>query len=73
MEYRNRAPVTKPERTKRRRSQRPAGRQRQEQNRRKSMHGGQTNELGVTQGQNGEQGNSPLPQNNARFGQPGSE
>ncbi len=73
MEYRNRDPVSKAARVSRGRTQRKAGRKRQEANRRKSLRGGQLNEMRVTQGQNGEQGNSPVPENNASIGQPGSE
>jgi hypothetical protein len=35
----------------------------EERNRRRSQKGGQPNELGVTQGQNGEQGNTVDPRN----------
>lgn len=42
----------------RRRSQPKTDEARREANRQKSIKGGQPNELGVTQGQNGEQGNT---------------
>ncbi len=73
MEYRSKSPVMKRARTARRQRQRQASNRRQEAGRRKAVGGGKLNELGVTQGQNGEQGNSPLPQNNAPIGQPGSQ
>jgi len=42
----------------------PAADQRkEEQNRRRAVGGGEPNEMGVTQGQNGEQGNSVEPRN----------
>lgn len=47
----------KPQRVARRERQRRIDRRNEERNRRKSMGGGCPNELGVTQGQNGEQGN----------------
>jgi hypothetical protein len=53
----------KPQRVARRKAQAKVDRQREEQNRRKAMGGGQPNELGVIQGQNGEQGNTIDPRN----------
>jgi hypothetical protein len=47
----------------RRNRQRQTDRIQEERNRRKSTGGGQPNELGVTQGQNGEQGNTVDPRN----------
>ncbi len=59
MQYRNRSPVTKRQRTKRRAHRRADENRALEQNRRqRSTGGGQPNELGITQGQNGEQGNT---------------
>jgi hypothetical protein len=48
----------KPQRDARREHQRGIDRQNEEKNRQKARGGGQPNELGVTQGQNGEQGNT---------------
>ena len=58
MQYRNRAPVTKGQRSTRRKRQRASENKALEQNRHRSMGGGQPNELGVLEGQNGEQGNT---------------
>ncbi|EEF62563.1 hypothetical protein Cflav_PD5198 [Pedosphaera parvula Ellin514] len=55
------------ERIKRRRSQRRMDRINEEKNRQKAMGGGQPNELGVTQGQNGEQGNTIGPASLPRY------
>lgn len=41
--------------------QRRLDRNKEEQNRQRSIGGGNTNELGITQGQNGEQGNTVHP------------
>ena len=74
MEYKHADPVTKPQRATRRRSQRGELNKREESNRRKSLGGGRRpNELGITQGQNGEQGNSTDPRNTVPFAKPGSE
>jgi hypothetical protein len=63
MEYRSqeREPVTKNERQERRKRQRKALNARSESNRKRSSKGGQADELGVTQGQNAEQGNTFNP------------
>ncbi|HWH70517.1 MAG TPA: hypothetical protein VNT26_14110 [Candidatus Sulfotelmatobacter sp.] len=45
----------------------------EEQNRQRAVGGGQPNELGVTQGQNGEQGETLNPRNAQPIGKPGSE
>jgi hypothetical protein len=54
---------TKAERTARRETQRRSDRKKEEQNRRRSIGGGQPNELGILQGQNAEQGNTIDPRN----------
>jgi len=61
MEYRHKHPVTKRQRALRNESQRQASQARETKNRRNALAGGKPNELGVTQGQNGEQGNSVNP------------
>ena len=53
----------KPQRVARRRQQRRVERKNEEQNRQRAIGGGQPNELGVLQGQNGEQGNTVEPRN----------
>lgn len=65
MEYRHksRIPVTAKRRAGRWLQQRSADLREEERNRRRSVAGGQTDELGVTQGQNGEQGNTTHPRN----------
>ncbi len=69
MQYRNRAPVTKNQRSSRRKRQRVSENQALENNRRRrSIGGGQPNELGVVQGQNGEQGNSVDPRQAKEIG-----
>ncbi|HYG36055.1 MAG TPA: hypothetical protein VEC99_14795, partial [Clostridia bacterium] len=73
MEYRHDSPVTKPKRTVRRRQARQRQQQAEELNRQRAQGGGQPNELGVTQGQNGEQGNTTNPANAQPFAEPGSE
>jgi hypothetical protein len=73
MQYSRGHPVTKPARAARRRSARRSLQEEQERNRQRSQGGGQPNELGVTQGQNGEQGNTLDPRNAQQYGQPGSE
>jgi hypothetical protein len=60
----------KPERAARRQRERAVAGSKEEQNRQKSVGGGQTNELGVTQGQNGEQGNTTEPRNTVPVGNP---
>lgn len=45
----------------------------QSQQQSRAQKGGQPNELGVTQGQNGEQGNSEERRNNEPIGRPGEE
>jgi hypothetical protein len=47
----------------RRRGQPSVDRRKEEKNRRRSLGGGKPNEIGVTQGQNGEQGNTVEPRN----------
>jgi len=54
-------------RVERRRSQRRMDRINEEKNRQKAVGGGQPNELGITQGQNGEQGNTVHPGRVARY------
>lgn len=63
MEYKNQTPVTKPRREVRRDKARRQTEQDRESNRQRSKKGGQPDELGVTQGQNGEQGNTYHPRN----------
>jgi hypothetical protein len=58
----------KAKRVARRRVQRSKDRAKEEQNRQLSKGGGQPNELGVTQGQNGEQGNTIHPTNTQPLG-----
>jgi hypothetical protein len=53
----------KPDRVARRQKQRSVDNVKQEQNRQRAIGGGQPNELGITQGQNGEQGNTINPEN----------
>lgn len=71
MEYTHRKPVTKPKRTARRQREREIEQREEEQNRQKSQGGGQPNELGVIQGQNGEQGNTIDPRNAQPIAEPG--
>jgi len=52
-----------PEEQRRRRVEPGRERAKEEANRRNATGGGQPNELGVTQGQNGEQGNTANPRN----------
>jgi hypothetical protein len=73
MEYEKTTPVTKGDRSARRKRERSASQHKEERNRKRSLGGGQPNELGVTQGQNGEQGNTMDPRNAQPIGQPGSE
>jgi hypothetical protein len=56
-------PEMEPERVARRKRQRRINQANEEQNRQRAIGGGQPNELGVTQGQNGEQGNTVDPRN----------
>lgn len=58
----------KPERVARRKRQRALDRANEERNRQRSVGGGQPNELGVTQGQNGEQGNTMKTRNTKSLG-----
>lgn len=61
MEYdtqRKQEPVTKKRRQTRRAVERIRQNQKEETNRQRSRTGGQPNELSITQGQNGEQGNA---------------
>lgn len=53
----------KPRRTHRRARQRVMDRENEERNRLRSLGGGQPDELGILQGQNGEQGNTTQPRN----------
>jgi hypothetical protein len=68
MNHRPKAPEPKPQRVARRKRQPGRDRAKEEQNRRRSLGGGQPNELGVVQGQNGEQGNSTVPANSQDIG-----
>ncbi len=68
MEYEKSQPVTRERRRQRRTHERHKTNTKEEMNRKKAVAGGQPNELGVTQGQNGEQGNSPNPQLNKDIG-----
>jgi len=61
MEKDKSARTMKPHGTVRRERQRAIDRRNEEQNRQKAIGGGQPNELGITQGQNGEQGNTTQP------------
>jgi hypothetical protein len=61
MQYEKRKPVTRKQRQARRRRERSAQSAKEELNRRRSIGGGKPNELGVSQGQNGEQGNASDP------------
>jgi hypothetical protein len=56
------------QRVSRRKVQPRADRAKEERNRQKSVGGGLANELGVTQGQNGEQGNTVEPRNTRPLG-----
>src|SRR4051812_7228910 len=58
----------KAQRVARRKRQPSRDRSKEERNRRKSLGGGQPNELGVIQGQNGEQGNTTEPRNATDLG-----
>lgn len=74
MEYnQQKEPVTKAKRARRRNRQRRLEQSQEEQNRQRAVGGGQPNELGVTQGQNGEQGETLNPRNAQPIGKPGSE
>ncbi len=68
MQYRNRSPVTKRQRSQRRARQRSSENKALEQNRQRSKRGGQPNELGIVQGQNGEQGNTFDPRQAKHIG-----
>jgi len=70
MEYRDgkKEPVTSDKRRQRRHQQRRAKNREEEANRQRSQGGGEPNELGVTQGQNGEQGNSFDPEKSKSIG-----
>jgi hypothetical protein len=70
MEYRNGEPVTQDQRE--RRSNRESAKQegRSDKNRNRSAGGGQLNELGNTEGQNGEQGNTVKRRNSLPLGKP---
>lgn len=70
MQYRHqsKSPVTKEKREARRNRERKQSSANEERNRQRSRGGGNPNELGVTQGQNGEQGNSIVPENTRRIG-----
>ena len=63
MKSRSGVTTAKAQRISRRERQPSADRAKEEKNRRKAIAGGQPNELGVTQGQNGEQGNTVRPRN----------
>ena len=58
----------KPQRRARRERQRTIDREKEEQNRRRAIGGGQPDELGVMQGQSGEQGNSSRPDDTESIG-----
>lgn len=68
MEYRQKEPMTKRRREIRREGVRVRKAQQEERNRQRSQGGGQPNELGVVEGQNGEQGNSVEPRNTKPIG-----
>ena len=70
MKQRSETREMKPQRVARRQRARQANRAKEEENRRKSLAGGQPNELGVIQGQNGEQGNTTEPRNAKPIGRP---
>lgn len=72
MEYRHKQPVTKGQRELRREGARTQKSREEEQNRQRAQRGGQLNELGVVQGQNGEQGNTVEPRNTKPVGKTGS-
>ncbi len=71
MEYRHGRPVIKKQRSARRKRQRVSENKASEGNRRRSMRGGQANELGITQGENGEQGNTVDPRQSKPIGRAG--
>lgn len=68
MEKRNGVEPTKAQRMARRARQRKIDRQKEEQNRRRALGGGQPDELGVFQGRSGEQGSIVEPRKVRRFG-----
>jgi hypothetical protein len=68
MDYEKSQPVTSERRRERRIHERHKTNAKEEMNRKKAVGGGQPNELGVTQGQNGEQGNSRNPRLNQDIG-----
>ena len=68
MEYEKSQPVTTEQRRSRRAQERRTTNTKEEENRKRAVGGGQPNELGVTQGQNGEQGNSTDPRLNKDTG-----
>jgi hypothetical protein len=72
MEYRQGEPVTKPKRAVRRRLARVRSKQEQEANHQRAQSGGRENELGVTQGQNAEQGNTSDPRYSQPIGKTGA-
>jgi hypothetical protein len=59
--------VHRKDRVERRRSQRRIDRINEEKNRQKATAGGRPNELGITQGQNAEQGNTIHPERVPRY------
>lgn len=71
MEYLDGKPVIHHEREARDKQVRHNKRTQEDSHGAQAQKGGQPNELGVTQGQNGEQGNSSQPQNNQKIGRPG--
>jgi hypothetical protein len=70
MEYRHDKPVTQDERENRSNRESANQARRSDKNRERAVGGGQLNELGNTEGQNGEQGNTVQPRNTKPPGKP---
>lgn len=73
MEYKDGQPITKEEREARRQHERKRINEEHERNRQASKSGDQLDDLGITQGQNAEQGNTTDPRKKQPIGRPGSE
>lgn len=73
MEYQNKRPVLKPDRHERDASVRDRSRADQDRRGKEPGQPDKRNQLGITQGQNGEQGNSSDPRNTQPIGRPGEE
>jgi hypothetical protein len=73
MEYKHGKPITKQKREIRRDEKRVETNAEEERNRQRSKTGGKPNELGVVQGQNGEQGNTTDPRLTEPYATPGEK